>query len=168
MNLKSLTNLSCPGVWAFVNESDKKIFISYSENILSAVSRNISELLSASHSCRSLVSDFSKLDLLVLEKVSKAETKVKAGRYKENYKADGWQLYNTSIPVQYSVKTTISNDCKIQVYLINRRKDKIVVGVFDSKQESDQFIQTHYPNNIVTSIVYSQNSLSKEFFRKSR
>ena len=168
MKLKQLADLSCSGVWGLINESDNRIFISYSENILSAVSRNISHLKHASHSCRNLVSDFSKLELIVLERVSTPELKVKAGKYKEDYKAKGWQLYNTSIPVHYSVKTTISKDCKIQVFLVNKRNDKLVVGVFDSKQESDNFIQTHYPNNIVTSITYSQNSLSKEFFRKNR
>lgn len=169
MTLLNLQNLSVSGVWALVNLVDNKIYINYSNNILASLSRNISEILDNSHSCRPIISDYAKLELVILEThVPHNQLKVKSGYYMDSYKNNGWSLYNTNPPVKYTVKTLIAKDCKAHVVLVNKRNDKLVVGVFDSIYEADEFSSSVYPNNTVTTILYSQNSLTKEFLRKNK
>ena len=167
MTLLELESLSVSVIWALANPVDKKIFISYSNNILSSLSRNISEILDNSHSCRQLISDYNRLELMILETpVPSNQLKVKSGHYMDHYKDNGWSLYKANPPVKYTVKTLIAKDCKAHVVLVNKRNDKLVVGVFDTMHEADEFTSSAYPNNTVTTIIYSQNSLSKEFLRK--
>jgi hypothetical protein len=164
MLLKNLTELTCSGIWAFVNNKDKRIFISHSNNILSSVSRNISEIKDKSHSCRKLLRDFPNLDLLVLEShVLPHDRKIKVGKWMDHYRNKGWTLYKDNPPVSYSIKTTISNDYKVHILLVNKRNDKLVVGVFPTMDEATQFLSTNYPDNKVHKVIYSENSFTKEF-----
>jgi hypothetical protein len=164
MKLKNLTELTCSGIWAFVNTKDKRIFISHSNNILSSVSRNISEIKDKSHSCRKLLRDLPNLELLVLEAdVLPQDRKIKVGKWMENYKNKGWTLYKDTPPVLYSIRTSISKDYKVHILLVNKRNDKLVVGVFTTMDEATQFLFTNYPNNKVHNVIYSDNSLTREF-----
>jgi len=164
MKLKNLTELTCSGIWAFVNDKDKRIFISHSNNILSSVSRNISEIKDKSHSCRKLLRDFPNLDLLVLEaNVLPHDRKIKVGKWMDHYRNKGWTLYKDNPPVSYSIRTAISKDYKVHILLVNKRNDKLVIGVFTTMDEATQFLSTNYPNNKVHNIIYSDNSLTREF-----
>lgn len=164
MKLKNLTELTCSGIWAFVNDKDKRIFISHSGNILSSVSRNISEIKDKSHSCRKLLRDLPHLELIVLESgVLPHDRKIKVGEWMDYYRNKGWTLYKDTHPVSYSIRTSISKDYKVHILLVNKRNDKLVVGIFPTMDEATQFLSTNYPNNKVHKVIYSENSFTKEF-----
>lgn len=170
MNLKDLLSYSKPGIWVFINEKDKRFFISHSNNILAAVSRNISQIQDKSHSCRKLIRDLPNLNFIMLvqdtdESISPKNRKMRAQELTEAFIAKGYTSYTNRIIVSYKLRTVVTKDFKIHVLLVNKRNDKIVVGVFDKIDESSSFIQHNYPNNKIHKVIYCQNSLSKEFFR---
>lgn len=169
MNLKQLISYSIPGIWGLINKKDKRIFISGSENILSAVSRNIEELLLKNHSCRNLLRDIPNLELIVLEtNTPKNQRKAKQSFWMDHYLSQGYTLYRTKPPVSYRVTTAITQDYLIHVLLVNSRNDKIVVGVFDKMDHATQFITSHYNTSKIYNITYSQNNLTKLFYNNRK
>lgn len=171
MDIKELLNHSNPGVWGFLNTKDKRFFISYSNNILSSVSRNIAQIQDKSHTCRKLIRDLPNLQLVVLQKVDTRDTKTLkliAMELMEGFKAKGYTPYKNVTLVSYKLRTVITTDYKIHILLVNKRNDKIVVGVFDNIDDSESFISINYPNNKITKVIYSDNSLTKEFYNQRK
>lgn len=169
MNLKELLKLSVSGVWGFINPTDKRIFISHSSNILSAISRNIQQIQDKSHSCRKLLRDLPHLQVTVFDvNLSAKDRKIRSVHWLNEYKQLGYTPYKDSIAVSYKLRTVITKNYEIQVQLVNKRNDKIIVGVFDKIDLATEFIQSTYPNNIVNRIIYSENSLTTLFHKDTK
>lgn len=161
--LQTLNDMNTPGVWAFVNDTDKIVYLSYSKNIQSTVSRNIKEMADNSHSCKQLIKDKSKLQLQVLEYNC---SKAKLSYWIDNYRNKGYSLYRErNGEVVYRVKVKIIPEYFVHVTLCNLRGTSTVVGVFDNMQEANSFIQTHYSDKIYN-IVYSDNILTKQYLKR--
>ena len=164
MNLtQTLIEMNKPGVWAFVNDTDRIIYLSYSKNIQSTISRNIKEVMDNSHSCKRLIKDKSKLNLVVLEYNCE---KAKLNYWLDHYRNDGYSLYrNRNGEVTYRLQVKIVAEYLIHVILRNLHGNSVVVGVFDSMEEANTFIQTHYPDKIYN-IVYSDNKLTQHYLKR--
>lgn len=161
--LQTLTDINKPGIWAFVNDIDRMVYLSYSNNILTSVSRNVRELTDKSHSSKSLVKDKSKLQIQIIEFNC---DKAKLTYWLDYYKTKGYSLYrNNNGEVVYKTRIAITTDFFVHVQLVNKRNDKIVVGVFSNMEEAKSFTQTYYSNKI-HKIVYSDNSLTKEYIKR--
>jgi len=170
MNIKDLLDYSKPGVWGFINEKDKRFFISHSNNILAAVSRNISQIQDKSHSCRKLIRDLPNLQfvLLVSGGCDIKTRKIRAVELIEAFVSAGYTPYTNRLIVSYKVRIAVTKDYKIHVLLVNKRNDKIIVGIFDKMDDASSFIQTNYPNNKVNNIIYSDNSLTTLFYKDTK
>jgi len=164
--LPNLTQLSKAGIWAIVNESDKVLYITQSNNVLSSMSRNIDQLNNKSHHCRSLLRHKSKLSFVVLEYVTiETDRKLRLNYWIEKYRNKGYTLYRKhNGEALYVPKILVTEDFKIHVTLVNRRNDKLVVGVFDKMSEAEHFTTTHYSKPFYT-ITYSSNILTKEYLK---
>jgi hypothetical protein len=173
MKIKDLLNYSKPGIWGFFNEKDKRFFISHSNNILAAVSRNISQIQDKSHSCRKLIRDLPNLNFVMLvqdtdESMSPKNRKIRAQELTQAFIAKGYTSYSNKLVVAYKIRTVITTDYLIQVQLVNKRNDKIVVGVFDKLDLAESFISTNYPNNTVSKVIYSDNNLTTLFYKETK
>ena len=172
MDIKNLLDYSKPGVWGFFNEKDKRFFISHSNNILAAVSRNISQIQDKSHSCRKLIRDLPNLHFILLvggvDNEGFKNRKLRAAEVVEAFKAKGYTPYKESTIVSYKLRTVVTSDYKIHVLLVNKRNDKIVVGVFDNMDLAKGFIDSVYPNNKISKIIYSENNLTKLFYKSKK
>jgi hypothetical protein len=170
MNLyPTLTNLSKPGIWAIVNERDRIVYLSQSNNVLSAVSRNISSIHDKSHSTRRLIRDKSLLSFVFLEEVAtETDRKLRLNYWIDNYRNRGYTFYRKKNgECLYTPKVFITTDFKVHVTLVNKRNDKLVVGVFNTIQEANQFVESNYPNTFY-SITYSNNTLTKEYYKSKK
>jgi hypothetical protein len=49
------------------------------------------------------------------------------------------------------------------VKVVSRRYKEVVVGVFDNVPDMDEFVSIYYPNDKIDDIIYSSNSLTKEY-----
>lgn len=166
MNFAELLDTSCSGIWGLVNEADRKIYLSYSNNILSSISRNISDLKSRCHSCRDLNNDLSKLSIIIVERnTPSSQLKLSLSNWMDNYRNNNYGLYREFIPVSYKLRKVVSKDYLVHVLLVNSRNDKIVVGIFDKMDLADQFINTHYKDNI-TKVIYSDNQLTGNYIKR--
>jgi hypothetical protein len=171
MNLyRTLNDLSTPGIWAIVNERDRLVYLSQSNNVLASMSRNIDMIHNKSHSCRKLLRDKSLLSFVVLEEVSSTETdrKLRLNYWINHYRNKGYTLYRKhNGEATYTPKLFVTKDYKVHVTLVNKRNDKLVVGVFDKMNDATQFITTYY-SNIFYTITYSDNILTKEYYNRKK
>ena len=167
LEYRTLVNLSTPGIWAFINERDRVVYLSQSNNILSSVSRNIDSLLDKSHFCRRMVKDRNNLTLVILEYIEiETDRKLRLNYWIDHYRNKGYNLYRKHNGESvYQPKILITKDYQIHVVLVNKRNDKLVVGVFNKMDEANQFMTSHYSNTFYT-ITYSDNILTKEYYKR--
>ena len=153
-------------IYGLINSKDHKIYIGYTTNLPSALSRIIKE---TKYSNNKLKQDWNKLELIILETITdRKNLRVRHRFYNNDYSNKGWMLYNknsnlTSYKLRIDVMNNgIGKDLNVQVKLISRRYREIVVGIFNTYEEASNWCLTNYPDysNIVN-IVYSDLSLCK-------
>lgn len=158
MNLyRQLLSFPEAGIWAFINETDKRIYLLESKNLMAGISRNIDAIQRSIHDVKLLQKDKYKLDVQVIEEVKDGvRRKVRLAYWMKRYKELGYSLYKEYKPVQYEVKVVLQD--YIHVYLVSRRKKKILIGTFDKMVECDIFIETYYKDGVVDDVkVYKPN-----------
>lgn len=164
MTLKKLQELCIAGVFCIVHKRNKHVYIAYSSNILVAISRHLELLSKGNHPNKKLQRQFKSCEWMILETNVKDNEKMLRQQYwMDKYKQDGYNIYNNRNSVIYKVRTNVTGDLntpyKVSVELVNRRNDKIVVGLFDSLLDANDFIETYYRGPIY-SITYAKNFFS--------
>ena len=162
--MATLNNLTDRGVYAFVNETDKKIYISYSTYILGAVARILRELKNGSHISNDLCEDLDKLEVKVLEESSTMDLKLRATYFAKEYENNGYKLYRPVNYVQYSVKRRYEKGNIVVELVTNSYNRSFVVGVFGKNEDALKFINEYYPNpDNIYRIVYANNKATKDY-----
>jgi hypothetical protein len=96
---------------------------------------------------------------LVIEsttETSKQDLKLVKERVLNKYKDMGYVEYKTSYNAKYKLVTSTVYQGKklvLQLSVESSNGTEIVLGYFTSKKSLDEFITTHYPDNIVYKIV---------------
>lgn len=166
--LFDLLSLPESGVYALVNEIDKKVLIVSSSDLVSSYLRLIKGIQSGSSTLyRNLRVNTQSLIFVLLEKVTdKYNLTVRRDYFEDYYRNNGYSLYAlTGKRVKYTIKTNIIHvdfSPKCIVYLRSNRGSKVVVGAFDNVDECNTFVETHYSNG-VPNIVYSDNESTKKY-----
>lgn len=94
---KFLVTSSGPGVFGFINFIEKKVWISYSENVTEAIVRNIKLIESRQHKIRKM----DGWDICVFERSeNKAEAKKNFQVYCKSYRTKGLEVLNKEFTVK--------------------------------------------------------------------
>lgn len=156
-------------IYAFLNESDKKIYIGMAKNIVTSLSRNISEMKYSNHPCKN---DVSKLKFEILENiVTDRDLKLKYQYYSNKYKNEGWTLYRDYCAISYKVLIDVLNVNKLYgmpsikccVKLRSRGYRELTVGLFETVEEAEVFVANNYSNSPITNIIYADNKLTRYY-----
>lgn len=162
--LLNLNNLSNSGLFALINDFDRKVYVGYSRNILDALKRIVSDLNDNLKTHKNIKEDFTKLRLVVLEKMTDVRLmKILYNNYIEHYRNIGYTSYRNVIPIKLRVRIEITLDYKILVHLVCNNKTKIVVGVFDKMKEADSFVADFYTDRKIK-LVYANNALTRNYY----
>lgn len=166
-----LENLSIAGVFALYNDKDKKVYIGTSNCCLLAISQLLKNFKDKVVPIRELYQDRKKLEVSILETIDdKIQRDVRYNYWCDYYRNLGYSLYREHKGTTYTVRLTIENIeteiYRVLVQLVNTRKDKIVVGVFSTVDEAQEFIKLNYEGKDYIVPVYSDNSLTKEYLNK--
>lgn len=167
--LTDLYTLSVPGVYAVINESNKRIYIAYAANVGIAIATLIAKASNYELPIDDLCKDI-KLGIVSIKllRECKGDTETLRGyaqMYVDNYKQLGYSMYRDITFIRYSVRTSITNDYKIIVELVKTRNSKVLVGVFNNMIEANSFITEHYQGTIYFPI-YCNNSLTKLYLEQ--
>jgi hypothetical protein len=147
-----LFDLSKPGVYAFVNKRDSKVYISHSTNILNSVSRILNELNLGIHSNKDFQKDASLLELVVLHYNNiKADRLHYCKNYIDSYKKKGYKFYNkTTLLPKYKLDYFITADYECWICLTSKRYKKWPVMQVESVEEAKEFIRKNRVEDIMT------------------
>jgi len=152
-------------IFGLVNESGKKIFIGYTINIVTSLSKLIKEYKSSNK-------ELFKLPLIIIEKITdKHNLLVRYNYWCKYYSNKGYLLYKKPANrVNFKIRIDLSKDFRMlkhtrhlfYVKILSRRYREHIIGVFDKIYDAEAFIADKYPNGI-DDIIYSNNNLTKEY-----
>lgn len=168
MDFKELYNLPEQCIYAFLNKRDKKIYIGWTKNLISAIQQNINLMKYSNHPCKS---DISILDFEVLENiVTESDLRIRCEHYSNKYSNEGWTLYRNYCAIAYKVIIDVfisSNSLSVKscVKLQSKRRGELIVGIFETVSDAEVFVTDNYSNG-VANIIYADNKLTKDFRAK--
>lgn len=157
------------GIYALVNHSKKRVYIGRSKDVCLSLSRLLLELQDKTHTSRKLIKDRNKLEFLFLEEIHYQDTlidvSIKYNYWVNEYRNNGYEFYVKSYNFpQFRVRIDVGLDYKVYVKLLNKGYKELVVGVFDTYPEAEEFAEV-FNNMSYVSPVYAINNTSKEYFR---
>lgn len=165
MDLQEILSFPTMGIYAFVNEEDRKIYVGYSKNIVTAFSRLVQNLKYSN-----MQEDADKLKFVILENiVTERSLRLRYEYWSRKYSNEGWSLYRSYRAVSYRLRVDLFSDHSerslIGVKIVSRGYKELTVGVFESVGESRAFINEYYKDG-VDNLIYASNRLTKEFIDK--
>lgn len=173
MNLfVELNKLPKQCIYGLINNTDKRIFLGYSTNIVTALGRLIN------YSNNLFKDDLDKLELIVIEPIKNSnDLRLKLKYWFKEYSNKGFLFYKKPINLpSYKLRIDLMADFRnvkegnylCYVKLISRRYRELTVGVFNTYGEAELFCKKYYINGQVNNIIYSNNKLSKEYLNGVR
>lgn len=169
--LERLLNLPESAVFAIENSVDKRVYIGYSSCLSQKLIELIGVIRRGERYGKQMKEDIRNLKLVVLEEVDcRNRGRMRHTYYNDLYKQNGWNMYVENPTVRYKPKQYVynleKNNAIMSVQLVSAGNKKILVGLFDSKIEADEFIKIHYPNEFCYDIIYATNEISMRYIKK--
>ena len=171
MKLQFFDNLLKTGVYAICNEKTKTVYIGYTSSFLTSINRNLKDIKDNNHKDIPK-DDYPDLDIILLEEINSRnmDHRIRVAYWIDHYRNLGYSLYRTYPGLRYKVRIEIQSDFRhpstaplVYVKLINRDYKKTIVGIFQSMHEAESFVAQYYNQSLITTIVYSDNILTREY-----
>lgn len=155
MLLKGLFEAPQRGIFAIINEFDKRIYVSYTKDLQARLGTISSEILNGLWKFPLMTEDRNKLTLKVLES---SEEKVFVKYYIDHYRNLGYTVYNENerVPLELHFGLVFGVDERsVNVVAINKRNDKIVLGKFRNIETATRFLEYAQKYNASKNLVYA-------------
>lgn len=138
--MESLTNfyykaeeLSVPGIYVYINNRSKEVFVSYSRNMLESMYRNIRD------------KKYRNCEVVLLESQCPIEQlKLTASRWMNEYKNKGYCVLNKVLPIKYKILIEVRRTFphgKVEVILKPSRSEGKVLEVFTNMADAIVFAE---------------------------
>lgn len=140
-------------IFALVNDSDKRVYVSYSSRLHQRVGTILSEILAGDWKYKQMVLDRDKLAFVILEQ---QDTKNYVKYFIDQYRKQGYYIYNGTekIPLEYRFRIEFDNR-NILVCAVNKRNESITLGTFSMYDAANEFLQYVSSNNPAKSLVFA-------------
>lgn len=156
------------GVYGLINETEKKVYITYSEDMLGGISRLLRNIKDNNTGYRELRRDIDSLSIKIIETVNYDYTKRDLRdlfRYwSEYYVLLGYTLYRSYKALQCIVAIEMLPDLRVAVTLRNKALKGIIMGIFKTMSEANSFVQMYNSMDIIVP-VYALNEDTREYYR---
>lgn len=158
--IKNLYNLSnTPCILALENTKNKRVLLIRSNDALVSLGRVLKLTKSRNKKYRLLNRDYRKLEVVILET---GNSRLRFQYWVDHYKSLGYSFYSEYKAIQYTPKIVSNDDYKLEVHLVSKSRSEVIVGVFNTLQEAEDFIATHYPKGKpIYNIIMQQSESSK-------
>lgn len=165
-----LLTLPKTAVFALVNDFHKRVYVSYSTKFKTRLMTIIEQIGNKRWKHRGMINELKHIRLVILEKnLPDHELKIFTKYHRDNYRNQEYRFYNKEkIPLQYSFAIRLTPEGRITVVAFNSRKEPTILGLFDSVEESQEFLLTIKDRNLNPSqnLVYARNSLTKKYIKR--
>lgn len=162
--LDQLLEMTSNGVFALVNEQDRKVDVRLGTNVLRSVARLITDIKSNAVRPVALKQDLQKLKLVILEN-EVADLGLCHAKWRNYYKEQGYTLYRSRPGSSYSLVVLIDYVPEVhpnKLYFIVKlvgKSNSIITGVFDNNIELQDFTSKYYSKGVVE-VVFASNNLT--------
>lgn len=171
---KDLKNLPKGAIYALMNEKEKKAFVVQTTALISSLTRQVHQIKEGHHYIKQLVKDQNELEFVLLEaNVKRNLLPVRHTICCNMLLDEGYTLYNEISCFYYRGMIRFGrmpgsrHHEVIYVSLRSKNKEEFVVGVFERTNEVKDFVTRYYPNlHRITEVVYSPNSLTREWYKQ--
>ena len=179
-------------IYGFISSSDKKIYLGYTSDLLSAATRHIKQSKDGLHNCKALQSHIASTELVIIESFNASTSHInylmplRLSYWIHRYEKEGYSILNNkgkSRGTPYRIRVNIvpnvfgpSEQDKVNhtrsdsTYLFEVRlaspsyNADLIVGVFDKRADTDSFVSRYYPDiNFIETIVIANNDLTKNY-----
>jgi len=172
MNIKISDLLKKEVIVLWKNDEDKKFYLTETNSMINHV-RNLFATQIKMDKFQDLHDDIlnDKVCMSILEQCNdRLVRRTRLLKYRNDLVAEGYTEYtgHTSF-VNVKVKMTLGRfkrgKAYVIVYLVVRRKSKMILGIFDDMDEAKVFYDTHYPNGSIVSdtFIIADNDLTKQY-----
>lgn len=146
--LSFLVTSSSPGVFGFINFMEKKVWVSYSENVSEAILRNIKLIETRQHRIKNLEG----WDVCVFTKTEDKNSAKNHFRIVcQNYRSKGLEVLNKEF--NYKIWGIIephfkkSDEYLYYVWIGTKNRKMAVLGIFDKALEGEEFLKKFKKTN---------------------
>lgn len=159
LKFSDLLSLKQGGIYILKNEELKLVQVYGSRNMLDHVNNVMKKVDTGEYN--EMRNHLNDVQFSIVEYVSNDQNiKVILSGWIDKYRNDGYKFYRDNNLVAYRLMDSpgmIKGKSYYLVYLKNKRKDKTIIGIFNSKEEAVIWKEQIYPNDIVTTLVLCDN-----------
>jgi hypothetical protein len=161
LSIEELGKLAQPGIYAILNESDRKVDVRCSQDCLKSIAGVISDLANERYKDKAVVQDRAKISFKVLEVMHDPVIKKQHHSYWSFwYKDQGYDFYRFRPALLYQPLIELNTrTCKPVVCVRDKNGTKIVVGSFDTMHEANEFLEKYYTPPCFN-LIYAFNKLT--------
>ncbi len=159
LTLRAIQDLPEDAVFALISDSSKECYISHTTNLKSRIGLILTD--------SDILRDDTKLIILKTGLNDNKYKRIYCQYYLDKHLALGYKNIGESHSyINYKVKVQFSDLLsEALVVLINKRKDKEVVGVFKTIIEAEEFVSMYYSGDMILP-VYANNRRTREWLYK--
>lgn len=163
LSISDFLQLKQCGVYCLINKEKKYIQIFASRNMLDSLNNLMKIIETGQYGL--LRNHLNEVEVEILEILSYTDKdiNVKLSIWFNYYRSKGYTLYKDNNIVDYKIKDStviIKNSLYYSIYLENKRKGKVILGIFSTRDKAMEWKNTNYPSDIITNLVYADNDLS--------
>lgn len=159
LKISDLMGYRQSGVYCVKNQLKKYIQIYASRNMLDSINNLYKEI-----DYTPLKNDMNDLCLEILEISGDTKyLKVLQSKWIEYYKKLGYSFYKEYNLVNYKLydgAIKVNQTLYYSVYLQNKRRDKIILGIFSTKIDAIKWKNNSYPDDIIVNLVFADNEFT--------
>jgi len=164
IDLQTLIKLPESGVAAFVNHSDRLVYLFHSTCLVEAVARHVKSIVQGLHSSVRLGIDRNKLTFELLESESNSfALPVRIRYWRDLYLAKGYGLYKPINAAKYRLRIDYDHKANVLVTAINSRHSEYVIGVFRNLGLAHQWVNNTFKDREYIVPQYANNALTKSY-----
>jgi hypothetical protein len=167
----TLMTLPKTAVFAFINDFDKRVYVSYSSTFKTRLMTILDQMATKRWKYRGMINELKKLRLVILEKnLPEHDLKVFTKYHRDNYRNSQYRFYNKEkLPLQYSFTIRFTDKRNsICVVALTTRRDPTVLGWFETIDEANTFLALVQDRNLNPSqnLVYARNTVTRRMIVK--
>jgi hypothetical protein len=163
----NLFTLPKTAVFAFINDFDKRVYVSYSSTFKTRLMTIIDQISTKRWKYKGMTNELSKLKVVILDRnLPEHDLKLFTKYHRDYYRNLGYRFYNPRerTPLQYSYTIRFSDRRNaICVVALTTRREPTIVGWFETIEEAKAFLAlvTDKSINPTRNIVYARNMVTR-------
>lgn len=162
--IPSLSDLIQPGIFGIIH--NRNIYIGYSNNMLQAVSRQLTSIQDKVNVHFSSDTPINELQVVIIETLVDTPhlLKIRQTYWVDDYILQGYQVVNTNRLLRYHTRIRVDANYNVLVELVPRNKKSIIVGVFSKVSEAQAYSDFLNLSDPIIPLI-ADNDLTKQYLQ---